>query len=119
VDYYGNYNVKAARLASLSQSVGAVYIVGEFGPGKNIGPSPTMATPDEIISASEQNAVGWLAWAWDDNNLANCASDDTWFSMTYHCSAYTQASDLTIYGKDVVLNPTYGLSVIAKPASGF
>jgi len=68
-----------------------------------------MATPGEIIQAVEANGVGWLAWGWDDNNLANCSSDDNWFSMTYHCSAYTQPSDLTVFGRDVVLNPTYGI----------
>lgn len=119
VDYYGNYALKAARLAALSTSVGALFIVGEFGPGRNMGPSPTMVTPGEIIQAAEANGVGWLAWAWDDNDLADCSSDDNWLSMTSHCSSYTQPSDLTIYGRDVVLNPTYGISVLAKPASIF
>jgi hypothetical protein len=32
---------------------------------------------------------------------------------------YTSAADLTDYGQDVVLNPTYGLSKLAKPASIF
>lgn len=114
---YGNTNgnwtsTLVTQLATLSASVGAVFIVGEFGPGRNIGPSPTLTTPGEIIQAAEANSIGWLAWAWDDNNLANCSSDDNWFSMTYHCSDYTQPSDLTIFGSDVVLNPTYGLSVL-------
>jgi hypothetical protein len=117
VDYYGNYAMQAAHLAALSQSTGAVYIIGEFGPGDNIGPSPTLATPAEIITAAEANGIGWLAWAWDDNNLANCQADNNWFSMTYNCGAYTQASDLTTYGQDVVLNPTYGIKTLAKPAT--
>jgi Cellulase (glycosyl hydrolase family 5) len=117
VDYNGNYALKIARLAALSQTTGAVYIIGEFGPGNNIGPSPTTVTPAEIITAAEANGVGWLPWAWDDNDLANCQSDNNWFSMTYNCGAYTQASDLTNFGQDVVLNPTYGIKTLAKPAS--
>ena len=119
VDYNGNYALRIARLAALSQTTGAVYIIGEFGPGKNIGPSPTLVTPDQIITAAEQNGIGWLAWAWDDNDLANCSADNNWFSMTYKCGAYTQPSDLTGYGQDIVLSTTHGLSVLAKPASIF
>ncbi len=114
-----NYAVLAQDLAALSQQTGAVYIIGEFGPGNDIGPSPTMVTPGEIITAAEANGVGWLAWAWDDMDLPNCMADNNWFAMTYNCGVYTQPSDLTNYGQDVVLNPTYGLSVIARPASIF
>jgi hypothetical protein len=32
---------------------------------------------------------------------------------------YVDSSNLTQYGTEVVLNPTYGLSVLAKPASIF
>lgn len=117
VDYTGNYDLKIARLAQLSRTTGAVYLVGEFGPGKNIGPSPTMVTPAEIITAAEANGIGWLPWAWDSNNLPNCMADNNSFSMTYNCGTYTQASDLTDYGADVVLNPTYGLKSLAVPAS--
>jgi mannan endo-1,4-beta-mannosidase len=114
-----NYAVRIARLAALSASTGAVYIVGEFGPGQNIGPSPTLVTPAQIITTAEANQVGWLAWAWDDVDLQHCLADNHWFSMTYNCGTYTQPSDLTNYGQDVVLNPTYGISVLAKPASVF
>jgi mannan endo-1,4-beta-mannosidase len=119
VDYNGNYALKAARLAALSQSTGAVYIIGEFGPGRNIGSSPTLVTPGEVITAAERNGIGWLAWAWDDNNLANCSSDNNWFDMTYHCGIYTRISDLTNFGQDVVLNPVYGIKSLAKRASNF
>jgi hypothetical protein len=115
---WGNYQMRIPRLAALA-SQGIVVAITEFGPGKNIGPSPTMVTPGEVITTAEANNVGWAAWSWDDNNLANCQSDNTGFSMTYNCAIYTQPSDLTNYGQDVVLNPTYGLSVLAKPASIF
>jgi hypothetical protein len=107
-----------AGLAAL-KSQGVVVAITEFGPGRGIGPSPTDITPAQVITTAEANQLGWLAWAWDDNNLAACKASDTWFSMTISCGTFTQASDLTTYGKDVVLNPTYGLQVLAKPASIF
>jgi trimeric autotransporter adhesin len=108
------------QLASLAASTGAAYAVTEFGPGRNIGPSPTLLTPGEVITNAEANGLGWCAWAWDDNDLGNGASDDNWFSMTYNGPGiYTTAADLTIFGTDVVLNSTYGLSVLAKPATIF
>jgi hypothetical protein len=117
VDYNGNYALKIGRLAALSKTTGAAYIIGEFGPGDNIGPSPTMVTPAEVITTAEADGIGWLPWAWDDNDLANCTADNNWFSMTHNCGEYTQASDLTNFGQDLVLNSTYGLKVLAKPAS--
>jgi hypothetical protein len=117
VDYNGNYALKIGRLAALSKSTGAVYIIGEFGPGNNIGPSPTTVTPAELITTAEADGIGWLPWAWDDNDLANCTADNNWFDMTYSCGVYAQPSDLTIYGADVVLNPTYGIKALAKLAT--
>jgi mannan endo-1,4-beta-mannosidase len=105
------------QLAQLA-SQGVVVIVGEFGPGRNIGPSPTVLTPRQVITAAEASGLGWLAWAWDDNNLANGASDDGWFSMTYAGPGiYVGPADLTQYGKEIVLNPSYGLKALAKPAN--
>jgi hypothetical protein len=111
-------NTIFAELAGL-RSQGIVVAITEFGPGRDIGPSPTMVTPLEVIAAAEANQLGWAAWAWDDNDLADCKSDNGWFSMTYNCGVYEQTSDLTEYGQQVVLNSTYGLSVLAKPASIF
>jgi hypothetical protein len=108
------------QLATLSASQGMVFIVGEFGPGRNIGPAPTPVTPAQIIPAAETSGLGWIAWAWDDNNLANCASDNNWFDMNYSChQQYSAPSSLTWYGLDVVLNPLYGLDALATPASVF
>jgi len=101
-------------------SQGVMVIIGEFGPGRDIGPSPTMLTPSQVITTAEANGLGWIAWAWDDNDLADGKSDNNWFSMTYAGPGiYNVASDLTEYGQDVVLNSTYGLSVLATPASIF
>ncbi|HEX4050522.1 MAG TPA: cellulase family glycosylhydrolase [Steroidobacteraceae bacterium] len=120
VDYYGNYALKIERLAALTRRSGAVYIVGEFGPGRNIGTSPTRVTPAEILTAAEADGIGWLAWAWDDNNLPNASADDHGFSMTYHGPGiFRQAADLTQFGRQVVLDPVYGLKARAHPASRF
>lgn len=120
VDYWGNYQLKIGRLAALSKATGAVYLIGEFGPGRNIGPSPTSVTPAQILSTAEADGIGWLAWAWDDNNLPGARANDAWFSMTYSGPGiYTRPSDLTAFGKEVVLNPTYGITALARPASIF
>jgi hypothetical protein len=70
-------------------------------------------------TAAEANGIGWLAWAWDDNDLANCSSDDRWFRITEVCGRYSQASDVANFGKDVELDPNYGIAVLAKRASIF
>ena len=81
---------------------GLPLILGEFGPGRNVGPSPTMVTPEKVIADAEANGWGWMPWSWDDNNLANCASDDNGFSMTLKCGTYKSDADLTTFGKTVV-----------------
>jgi hypothetical protein len=106
------------ELTALGSSVGMAFGITEFGPGRGIGVSSAL-TPGQIITTVEANNLGWLAWAWDDNDLAACKADNNWFSMTYSCGVYTQTSDLTIYGQDVVLNPTYGITALAKPATIF
>jgi hypothetical protein len=111
-------NTIFSELSALSAQ-GIVVAITEFGPGRDIGPSPTMVTPIQVIAAAEANHLGWAAWAWDDNDLPSCRADNGWFDMTYNCGIYTQTSDLTEYGQQVVLDPTYGLSVLAKPASIF
>jgi hypothetical protein len=120
VDYFGNFKLKITRLAQLARQTGAVYIVGEFGPGRGIGASPTRVTPAQILTTAEAEGVGWLAWAWDDNNLPNAGADDRGFSMTYRGPGqYTRPEDLTAFGREVVLNPVYGLKTLARPASIF
>lgn len=106
-----------SKLIPTLAAIGVCVIVGEFGPGRMIGPSPTITTPGNIITAAEAAGLGWLAWAWDDNNLPNSMADDSWFSMTYARGPFATPADLTIFGKDVVLNPTYGLQVLAKKAT--
>jgi mannan endo-1,4-beta-mannosidase len=91
----------AKSMAALKAS-GLPIILGEFGPGRQIGPSPTSITPQQIIATAEDAGWGWIPWAWDDNNLNGCQANDGWFSMTVNCGAYTSDADLTIFGKAVV-----------------
>lgn len=113
-----NYQYLMQDLAALSAN-GAAYIIGEFGPGRNIGPSPTVVTPGQVITAAEANGLGWLAWAWDDNNLPNSQSDDNSFSLSHDAAVYNTSADLTIFGRDVVENHSYGLKVLARPSTIF
>jgi mannan endo-1,4-beta-mannosidase len=99
-------------------ATGLVVALGEFGPGRNVGPSPTMIKPERVIELAEKYGLGWLAWAWDDNNLAGGMSDENSFSMSYS-GTYTKSSDLTSFGRVVVEDPKLGLKVLAKPASIF
>ena len=116
------YNVQPGKAASYLSALAATklpIIVGEFGPGRNIGPAPTNLTPGELIAAANANNMGWIAWAWDDNNLNGGLSDDNWFALAYNPGIYNSSSDLTIFGKDVVENATYGIKNTAVAASIF
>jgi hypothetical protein len=98
-------------------ATGLPMIVGEFGPGRNIGPSPTMMTPGQTIQAADARGIGWIAWAWDDpaGEWSSMPTDD-WFALSL-TGDYQSSADLTTFGKDVVENATYGLKAMAKPAS--
>ena len=120
--YYGQWpgwtpaklDAFALQLKALSASTGMAFVFGEFGPGRDIGPSPTMLTPQQVIGAAEAAGIGWMGWAWDDNDLPNGASNNNWFSMTLDGPGmYTVPADLTIYGKEMVLS-NYALVRAAK-----
>lgn len=96
------------------------FLIGEFGPGKGIGPSPTNLTPGYVIQQADAHGFGWLAWAWDDNNLSNCSANDQGFGMLTHpCQGYATSADLTAFGKDVIETPNYGTKDNAVPATIF
>ena len=110
VHVYGSFHYPATAswmqdydtaMAQLKAS-GLPLILGEFGPGNNIGPSPTMVTPQHVINTAETNGWGWMPWSWDDNNLTNCMANDYGFSMTVKCGIYKTDADLTAFGKAVV-----------------
>lgn len=107
-----------ASTANALKATDLVVIFGEYGPGRNIGPSPTVVTPTRVIQIAEGAGVGWLAWAWDDLDLPNGMSDDNWFALSYS-GAYNSSADLTIFGKTVVEDPIWGLKALASPASIF
>jgi mannan endo-1,4-beta-mannosidase len=120
VHVYGNFylpNVNGTPLASWQApqtystafprlvASGLPIIIGEFGPGRNIGPSPTLLKPEQLIADAEAAGLGWLAWAWDDNDKAGCQSSDGWFGMAVNCGKYDGADDsteLTLFGRTVV-----------------
>jgi mannan endo-1,4-beta-mannosidase len=105
---------------------GLPLLIGEFGPGRDIGPSPTMMTPGTIIQAANDHGFGWLAWAWDDGYGSGgdgfALSNRGAFSLTAGEPTngdYPDNTDLTAYGNEVVLNPSYGTFASAKPATIF
>ncbi len=99
------------------QGIGLPILIGEFGPGRNIGPSPSTVTPSDLIAAANARGFGWLAWAWDDNP----GGGDGGFSLTtnLYYSPETSADDLTLFGQDVVEDPDHGLRATATQASIF
>jgi hypothetical protein len=109
--YGGNADVASLQKdATALAALGLPIIFGEFGPGKNIGPSPTTLTPPQVIQTAEENNFGWMAWAWDDTTMSNWSVDNTWFGLSYK-GAYTSSADLTMYGQQVVegcTNPAPG-----------
>jgi len=103
------------------KATGLSIVIGEFGPGRNIGPSPTNLAPADLMASALARGIETLAWAADDNNLPNSMADDNWFSLFYNLlKAYTgDSADLTTFGKVVVNDPTVGLLAVAKKAGGF
>ena len=100
--YGGNADATSLEKdASALAALGLAVIFGELGPGRDIGPSPTNLTPAQVIQTAEAHGFGWIAWAWDDNNLAAAQADNTWFSLSYE-GDYGSSADLTIYGQQVV-----------------
>jgi hypothetical protein len=98
---------------------GLVMFLGEFGPGANIGPSPTDLTPADVIQAAEAHDLGWMAWAWDDPAYD---PDPNWFALSMGVQApyngdYNSSADLTPYGQVVVESPGFGLLALGSPAT--
>jgi hypothetical protein len=68
------------------------------------------ASAAKDAATAEQVGFGWMAWAWDDNNLSNAQADNTWFALSY-TGAYSASADLTIFGQEVIegcTNPAPG-----------
>jgi len=98
------------------RDTGLTVVVGEFGPGRGIGPSPTNVTPERIIDVSEKHGIGWLSWSWEDNDQANAKCSNTSFCHVFDTSSASIAPDnLTDFGKVMVAEWT----AYAQPASIF
>jgi mannan endo-1,4-beta-mannosidase len=113
----------STQLDSL-QASGLPVMLGEFGPGRNIGPSPTELTPATVIQYANARGIGWLSWAWDDG------VGDGWFGLTNAKAfsltngaptngAYPNNTDLSIHGNECILNPSHGSFFSASPATIF
>jgi mannan endo-1,4-beta-mannosidase len=110
-----------AGLAAL-KATGLVTMIGEFGSGNGIGPSPTDLKPLDIIKGAEANGLGWMAWAWDDPAYNPNPSTDFALSMGAQApygGDYTSTNDLTPFGKIVVETPGWGLKALAVPQTAF
>jgi mannan endo-1,4-beta-mannosidase len=107
----------ASMFAALN-ATGLPYVIGEFGPA---GLNGSKATPLQIMTAATNAGVGWMGWAWDDNNLSGCMANDSWFSMVYNpCGDQSNfATSLTNFGRTVVEDATYGIQATAVPATAF
>lgn len=126
---YGIY--QAGRLASLAQDLSTLsdssnisFDIGEFGPANENGETASITTAQtlETISVAEACNLGRYDWAWD----APPSLTDT--TLVYFANVYRATSngystsnpaDLTVKGQQVVLDPVYGLSYIAAPATVF
>jgi len=116
-----NWQLPLSKGMDALASTGLAVIIGEFGPGRNIGPSPTMLTPLQIMQAAEQRGMGWMAWAWDDPGCYGCSSEQACqntFTLSWD-GVYHSTADLTNYGRQVIEDPTYGTLKLGQPATIF
>lgn len=102
---YGGLNTdsKLDEAFDALKGCGLEIVIGEFGPGNNIGPSPTPIDPLNIINRCEDAGFGWLAWAWDDGPYPVVPQTGT-FALCAGRSVYTgnDAAELTEFGRIVV-----------------
>ena len=89
-------------LRTLANNVGMAFMIGEFGPGQNVGPSPTPITPAQVWACAQAAGMGAIGWAWDDNNAANSLSTGLWFNMKINVGQAGVASNLTAWGQEMV-----------------
>lgn len=109
---FNHYALKIPRLLAAIPT-GAAFVMGEFGPGRHLNPSPTWCTPEDIIGTCEANGIGWMFWSWDTNNLAGGASDNNAFCTTYQGPGiYNVPADLTWNGLTTLWNPVTGIEVL-------
>ena len=84
------------------RATGLCVVIGEFGPGENIGGSPTMLKPERVITLAEHSGFGWLSWSWDDNNAANSTAVEPTFSHLFDHKKSVLGANQTKYGTKIV-----------------
>jgi mannan endo-1,4-beta-mannosidase len=86
------------------KATGLPIFIGEFGPGNNVGSSPTTIPPQTVIDTAEANGWGWMPWSWDDNNQTACQSSDGYFALSRNCGKYAgaDATELSALGRLIV-----------------
>ena len=128
-----DYRYVASLFAALGSS-GVCAIIGEFGPGNQLG-NPALSqdgnsgranlnsqqvAPGQVISACEAQGLSWIPWAWDDHNATLNAFSNNWFNMVIgNNGVYTANSQFTAFGLDMVANPRYGLWARSTPAASY
>lgn len=111
VHIYGgfSYPATASWQADFAGSMAALKATGlpiallEYGPGRNIGPSPTLIPPEVVIDLAEANGWGHGAWALDDG--ACTGATDYGFNMKWTCfgdAAHQGDANYTTFGMTVV-----------------
>jgi hypothetical protein len=126
VDQGGN-DAHYRRAGDLIVSSGLPIIMGEFGPGNRDTASNNftgfVADADygqTIAGLENYNTIGWIEWAYDDNNQTGCTTSfaNWWGLVQASCSstAYPPPTGLTGVGLDVVPNPRRGLDALGIPA---
>lgn len=102
VHVYGAYT-DASLVSTLDalKATGLAVVLGEIGPGRNIGPSPTLITPERVVALAEARGFGWLLWSSNDWSQAGCASNDSDFAFLKRgCDPYTGTdAELTQFGR--------------------
>jgi hypothetical protein len=101
-------------LADASAANGCCYIIGEFGPGQSIGPSPTTCEPTETVAACDASNMGWIMWANGDHGNSSEPDGDGWFNTEryWRSDGYStgDAIKLTYFGqKMVTADPNRGI----------
>jgi mannan endo-1,4-beta-mannosidase len=87
---------------------GLAVVIGEFGPGRNVGASPTNITPTRIVELAEARGFGWHG--------AGETGSESSFAHLKQGWTYNSDDDLTTFGREVkALWLKYG----AKAASIF
>lgn len=126
---YGSYQAGSLAAAAQNMATAAVannipYSIGEFGPANQNAASGSITTAQtlETIAVAYACGLGWKYWAWDDPTNASNPNSIYYAACLQAGSNNYSTSDptqLTLAGRQVVLDAQYGLANIATPATVF